>query len=398
MSEPQVASIVPIGGVVAVRRLPAAPFIAAGALDLVALALLVTHPAGRPFAVAAALHLGALLPLLAAGRLTASERALGAAFVFALPVVGAPLGALALGSDGEGALEAPPPTRLGLADAPRVEELRQLGEALPCCEALLAATPEERRAIIATLTRRADADAVALLRWALGSADAELAVDAAVAMEEMAASFEARLAEARAGLAPPSGGSPDAGLAPPSGGSPDAALAPPSGGSPDAALDAAEMVTQAIGAGIVDPALVPTLAHEARRYFIVAAGDAGPELALAAALGRARLELEVLRPDTALACLDDALARLGPESEPALLALREEAVLASHALPWEGPSALATYQHRGVVPPPLTARRRFGTGRVTGRASVRAGTGGVTVGPVHVPPLASTHKVPRDDR
>jgi hypothetical protein len=78
--------------------------------------------------------------------------------------------------------------------------------------------------------------------------------------------------------------------------------------------------------------------------------------------------------------------------------LREEAVLASHALPWEGPSALATYQHRGVVPPPLTARRRFGTGRATGRASVRAGTGGVTVGPVHVPPLASTHKVPRDDR
>ena len=44
-------------------------------------------------------------------------------------------------------------------------------EALPCCEALLAGTVDERRAIIATLTRRADADAVALLRWALGAAD-----------------------------------------------------------------------------------------------------------------------------------------------------------------------------------------------------------------------------------
>jgi hypothetical protein len=160
----------------------------------------------------------------------------------------------------------------------------------------------------------------------------------------------------------------------------------------DAALDAAEMVTQAIAAGIVDPALVPALAHEARRYFILAARDADPERALAAALGRGQLELEVLRPDTALACLDDALATLGPEAEPALLALREEAVLASHALPWEGPSALATYQHRGVLPPPLTARRRLGTGR----ASMRAGTGGVAIGPVQVPAFASTHKVSRD--
>jgi hypothetical protein len=228
------------------------------------------------------------------------------------------------------------------------------------------------------LTRRADADAVALLRWALGSADAELAVDAAVAMEEMASSFEARLAEARTVLAvEPSGAG-------------EGRASPDVGVLPEAALAAAEMVTHAIAAGIVDPALIAKLAHEARHYFIAAARDAGPERALAAALGRARLELEVLRPDTALACLDEALAKQGPEAEPALLALREEAVLASHALPWEGPSALATYQQ--ALPPPLTARRRFGTGR----ARVRAGTGGVTVGPVHVPPLASTHKVPRD--
>jgi len=363
--------------------LPAAPFIAAGALDAAALVVLCGHAGPRPLALAAALHLGALLPfvvpLFAARLLTGSERALGAAFVFSLPVVGAPLAALSLGTTGESALEPPPPPPLGLAELPRVEELRQLGEALPCCEALLAASAEERRAIIATLTRRGDADAVALLRWALGSADAELAVDAAVAMEEMAASFEGRLAEARAALAPARGGEPPAAAA-------DTA--------PDTALDAAEMVTQAIAAGIVDPALVPALASEARGYFIAAARDAEPERALAAALGRAHLELEVLRPDTALACLDEALAKLPAEAEPALLALREEAVLASHALPWEGPSALATYQNRGALPPPLTARRRFGTGRASVRASVRAGTGGVTIGPVHVPPLSSTHKVP----
>jgi hypothetical protein len=365
--------------------LPAAPFVAAGALDALALAALLGHAGPRPLAVAAGLHLAALLPFLytrwAVRPLTGSERALGAAFVLAFPVVGAPLAALSLGTVGESTLDPPPPVAPGLAELPRVEELRRLGEALPCCEALLAASAEERRAIIATLTRRADADAVALLRWALGSADAELAVDAAVAMEEMAASFEARLAEAREALAAPAGDDAPTGTA-------------------ETALAAAEMVTQAIAAGVVDPALVSALAGEARGYFVVAADDAEPERALAAALGRAHLELEVLRPDTALACLDEALAKLPPEAEPALLALREEAVLASHALPWEGPSALATYQNRGVLPPPLTARRRFGTGRLgtgrfgTGRASVRAGTGGVTIGPVHVPPLSSTHKVP----
>jgi hypothetical protein len=399
MSETAVA---PLDRIADRGPLAVAPFVAAAALDVAALAVLLTHATARPLLVAGALHLGALLPLVATPLLTASERVLAAAFAFALPVVGAPLAALALGTEGESALEPPPPPLPGTVEPPRVDELRQLGEALPCCEALLSASAEERRAIIATLTRRADADAVALLRWALGAADADLAVDAAVAMEEMAASFEARLAEARAALAAPPGGeaapatetSPDPAPAPtpeatPGAESDSGAEAP---GAPETALAAAEMVTQAIAAGIVDPALVAALAREARGYFIAAARDADPERALAAALGRGHLELEVLRPDTALACIDDALSKLGPEAEPALLALREEAVLASHALPWEGPSALATYQQRGVLPPPLTARRRFGTGR----ASVRAGTGGMTVGPVHVPPLSSTHKVPRD--
>ncbi len=74
------------------------------------------------------------------------------------------------------------------------------------------------------------------------------------------------------------------------------------------------------------------------------------------------------------------------------MALREEAVLASHSLPWEGPSVLATYQHP-LAPPPLTARRRFGTARAL---AMPRGTGSVTVGPVLIPPLAGTHKVRRD--
>ena len=347
------------------------PWIVAGLADVVALALLVTHGGSSRAALAAVgLHLGALLPVLVARTLTSSEKALGAAFVLVLPVVGAALAALALATGGEGELDqAPPVDPVGPTGAQRVEELRRLGEALPCCEALLSGGLDERRAIIATLTRRADADAVALLRWALGAPDPELAVEAALAIEEMTAAFEGRLGECRAELA----------------------AAPRSA---EAALACAELVTQAIDAGLADSALVPKLAHEARRNFI-AADDGDPIRTTAVAVGRARLELEVLRPDTALACIDDALGRVAPEGRPALLALREEAVLASHALPWEGPSALATYQHPGVVPPPLTARRRYGTGRALG---VRGATGGVTVGPVQIPAPASTQKVRRDKR
>ena len=74
-----------------------------------------------------------------------------------------------------------------------------------------------------------------------------------------------------------------------------------------------------------------------------------------------------------------------------MLALREEALLASHALPWEGPSALASYQVRAHSharrPPPLTARRRLGV------PPVPAASGSIRVGPVQVPGAAATRKV-----
>jgi hypothetical protein len=75
------------------------------------------------------------------------------------------------------------------------------------------------------------------------------------------------------------------------------------------------------------------------------------------AASRARLELALLRPDAALAHIDGALATASPSVREELLALRQEAVVASHVLPWEGPSALASY--RPAMPPPLTARRRL---------------------------------------
>jgi hypothetical protein len=346
-------------------------------IDVAALAILLGRPGPTAPVVAAAVHLAAVLPFAVRSPLTVSERVLGAAFVFGIPVVGAPLAALAVMTVGQGELLSVPPDEPVMGGETRAEELRRMGEALPCCEALLAGQVEERRAIIATLTRRADADAVALLRWALGAPDPELAVEAALALEEIASSFEADLASCRKRVA--GAGS----------------------GAAEEALAAAELITDAIDNGIADPALVGSLAHEARGYFEQAAGSSSARV-LAIATGRVRLELAVLRPDTALACIDDALGRVAPEDKPTLNAMREEAVLASHALPWEGPSALATYVHA----PAITARRRYGsvargTNRVTGTArgtnrGLLRGTGsGIAVGPVQIPGPVSRQTQPQ---
>ena len=179
------------------RPLPIAPWVIAAVMDVVAAALILRRPVHGAVIVAGALHLAAVLPILFWRSLANSERMLGSAFALSIPVAGPALAAIALGTAGRGEVVEADPDAVADVEPLRAEELRRLGEALPCCEALLAGGIEERRAIIATLTRRADADAVALLRWALGAADPDLAVEAALALEEMTASFEARMAELR---------------------------------------------------------------------------------------------------------------------------------------------------------------------------------------------------------
>jgi hypothetical protein len=357
-------------------RRAVAPWIAASLADVVGLVLLVKAPGPWTLLAAGGLHVAALLPVILRRALAPSERALAASFVLAFPIFGALLAVLAL-EHGEGELvadlaQAPP----SAAEAPGTD-FGRLAVALPSCEALSAGTVEERRAIIATLVRRGDADAVALLRWALGAADPDLAVDAALALEEMTASFDDRLAACREALAAAQDAAKDPG-------GPAPALP-----AAEAALAAAELITHAIDVGVADPALVPALAGEARDDYGLAAADAAQ--ADAVAIGRTQLELGALRPDTALACIDGALPAAGPDARVMLLALREEALLASHALPWEGPSALASYQVRAHSharrPPPLTARRRLGV------PPVPAASGSIRVGPVQIPGAAATRKV-----
>jgi hypothetical protein len=363
------------------QQRPTIPWIAASLADVIGLTAVVVIQQPWTLWLAVVCHLIALLPILLLRALSPSETTLALAFVTALPVVGALLAVLAL-EHGDGDLA----SDLALSALPAVEtagaDFGRLAVALPSCEALSAGSVEERRAIIATLVRRGDAESVALLRWALGASDPDLAVDAALALEEMTASFDARLAACRDALA----------AARTAEDQPGHGAAVPVLPLPEAALAAAELITHAIDVGIADPALVPALATEARENFGLSAADAAH--ADAVAIGRTQLELGALRPDSALACVDAALPTAGPDARPTLLALREEALLASHALPWEGPSALASYQVRGVSharrPPPLTARRKLGL-------PVPAASGSIRVGPVQIPGAAATRKVRRGD-
>ncbi|HEY4393263.1 MAG TPA: hypothetical protein VGP64_04345 [Polyangia bacterium] len=368
---------------------PVLPWVSATLVDLTAAILLCGHPTTWTALLAGALHLAAMVPIVASPALASSERTLGLAFVFALPLLGPALAALSLGTEGQGELiEADPAAAVAVTvEAPRAEELRQLGEALPTCEALLAGNVDERRAIVATLALRADAGAVALLRWALGAANPELAVEAALAIEEMTASVEARLDGYRKMLA--------------------------AGAKGDTALAAAELATDAIEAGLAETALIPTLAGEARGYYAAAQAGEGARAATIA-IGRARLELAVLHPDAALEAIDEVVATGGeaPASielasvegvEPAelemLLALRDEAVLATHTLPWESASALASYHP--ASPPPLIRRRLSAARRLSGLhvrgatgATGATGSAAVTVGVVQIPAPARTREVP----
>ena len=77
-----------------------------------------------------------------------------------------------------------------------------------------------------------------------------------------------------------------------------------------------------------------------------------------------------------------------------LLALRDEAVMATHSLPWESASVLASYHP--ASPPSFVRRRLLAARRLSGlhARGGATGGGGVTVGVVQVPAPASTREVP----
>lgn len=326
----------------------------ATAVDIVGAALLIV---GRgqplPTVTAAALHLVATALVAADDRLTGSRRTLTVALVLSLPWVGAALAALVLKTPGRAELVDPEPLDAVPTAVFASDEIRMLADALPACDVLMTTTAsgriivgvptdesgtsdtapvsapadadetEERRAMLASLTRRGDASAVAVLRW-LTASSSDIAVEAALALEELGSNFEVGLDKHRAELA---------------------ALEREGALSSAAYFRAAIFISRGVTSGIVEPVLMRPLLDEARRYFegcrklSRVSSTSFAEIALA----WARLELVAMRPEAAVRLIDEGLAADAPKSIRAeLSALREEAALARHEPLWEGLAPLRT--------------------------------------------------------
>jgi hypothetical protein len=266
-------------------------------IDLVVL-VLIAFGDGRllTYGAAAAVHAVAVAVLVVDDELSGSRRALAVALALALPLSGVFVAACALGTR----------RRAGLVGATVVENgesptldaacFKTIAEALSPCEVLTALGDEERRATLAALTRRGDAAAVNLLRW-LTTESPDMAVDAALALEELTMRFDAGLESRRAEL----------------GQTPSAALA----------FDAGVFIADAMASGLVDPVMLEARAREARQCFALAT-QLEPTRAEEVTLAWARMELTAMRPDVALQLVEGALERAGGGRVEALVALQEE--------------------------------------------------------------------------
>jgi len=306
--------------VVAERRPPVARVAVAAAIDLIAAVVVVAGQlTPRSLMLGLVLHIAASASLAVAHTLPGSRRWLLVSFALTLPVLGAPIALLALlGGDDE---------RSELADsikeqpepepAPEPALIRAVADGLPAPDALLVATVEERRAMLWALGRRGDAESIALLRWALTAGPNELGLEAALALEDMSIEFGKKLKALRKVLEE----------------APTAADARAAG----------EHITHAFEVGALDVAQLRVYAEEARSHFDRAV-ELEPSLAAEVAVGRARLELAILRPDLAIEAIDRALPAAPPAIGIQLHKLRDEAEIRSHDLPWESPSLLSTWR------------------------------------------------------
>lgn len=237
---------------------------------------------------------------LAMAWVTAPERrALAAVLGMTVPVLGALAAAWTAEAQGRGGAELLHDPHARAARMDGVAIARRLTTSLPSCEALVSGDIEARRATISRLGQRASADDVAILRWARTQHDPEIAVEVALAFEDVGQRFEERVQAARS-----------------------AATALPSFETHAAVV---RVICDGVLSGLVDAPLIGKLAAEARRHHATAGAlDAASAVALVAP--RVRLELAVRRPAVALSMLTATLKR-GPVEE--LLKLYPEAAYAA---------------------------------------------------------------------
>ena len=170
------------------RRRDRALLVACAALDAVAAGiLLLGTPLAPSLELLAAMgsHAAAVLLMCGLARERPSRRWLCVAAVLAVPFVGAAVAAATLVTKGRGTIAMESrrkprrPSRLTMA------EIQRLAGALPLCDALDGGDEEQRRDALWALSRRRDPEAIALLRRAAGGRDPDLALSAALVMDEI---------------------------------------------------------------------------------------------------------------------------------------------------------------------------------------------------------------------
>lgn len=160
---------------------------ACAVLDAVAAGMLLL---GTPFlppieALAIVVSHGASVWLTAhAARSLPGRRWLGVAAMITVPFIGAAIAAAAHLAGGRGTL-----VMRRRRSRPRqvltIASIRSVGSALSPCDALVRGNEEQRRGALSRLSRRADADAIALLRRSAVGRDPDLALSAALVLDEI---------------------------------------------------------------------------------------------------------------------------------------------------------------------------------------------------------------------
>ena len=265
----------------------AGPGLLATGLDALALWALVAwrnHPSILP--IVAASHVLAILVAGFPAGAPGSQRAFMAAFTLALPLIGTGIAVLTIKTRGRGTIVQNADQKVADSDPklPTMADIHRLTHALPACEALLTGTPDERSATVAMLARYPDAAAIALLRRAVARGESDVAVEAALTLEDLGARLDAHAAAARRALEE----------------------APEF----ERALTDANTLSDAIHSGLPEASSLPMLIDVARRGFETAAAlrpDRLPQMAWR----WVRLELDALCPQAALAVLDRA-AEMAP--------------------------------------------------------------------------------------
>ena len=180
---------------------------ACAAVDAVAAGILLLRtplpPALEVLAIAIS-HGTAVLLLFGLARARPSRRWLGVAAVLSVPLAGAAVAAAILVTRGADSMARGRRRKSRRRPAFTMAAMQSLGGALSPCDALDGGNEEQRRATLWALSRRRDPEAIALLRRAAAGRDPDLALSAALVLDEIVERGERRagrrdLAEVRNG-------------------------------------------------------------------------------------------------------------------------------------------------------------------------------------------------------